>query len=360
MASTFHPFPRLPKELRDQIWDMAIRPDRPGAHFFSTVYGSNRKEETVDNHFMVIKTPLPYKVNSNFRIAAPGFPPLSRTTLSWVANNPSMYLFDSGLWSACKESRSRMMWRVKPELWTRGALGEQFKGWPLHMFPDELIRDMPATGYFHAGEGVRYFTVFPHQDLICIQPPEPKPFSLGRCFDVTSSAPFMSNYWGFTGRKNIAIEFSPEWVQPDLYQDLVNAILEDMSYIDKLWFIDYRIRQRTDASIAKRLGMPLGEFLEKKASLHPSTYRHVFYGSDRTFVEGDPYGDDWYAINLVTSYGSTNGDVCAATLIDMLESDLDVADSDYIYHYYDYDYSYKHPEFGILVCEPLATLNGLK
>ncbi|KAK0657210.1 hypothetical protein B0T16DRAFT_452692 [Cercophora newfieldiana] len=32
---TFHPFPWLPPELRDMIWDFAIRPDRPGVHFFT-------------------------------------------------------------------------------------------------------------------------------------------------------------------------------------------------------------------------------------------------------------------------------------------------------------------------------------
>ncbi len=28
-------FPLLPFELRDKIWDLAIRPRRPGAHFFT-------------------------------------------------------------------------------------------------------------------------------------------------------------------------------------------------------------------------------------------------------------------------------------------------------------------------------------
>jgi hypothetical protein len=31
----FHQFSDLPKELRDEIWDTAIRDDGPGVHFFS-------------------------------------------------------------------------------------------------------------------------------------------------------------------------------------------------------------------------------------------------------------------------------------------------------------------------------------
>ncbi|KAK3386488.1 hypothetical protein B0H63DRAFT_467860 [Podospora didyma] len=41
---TFHYFPDLPKELRDKIWDMALRPGRPAAHFF-TIFDPNDGED---------------------------------------------------------------------------------------------------------------------------------------------------------------------------------------------------------------------------------------------------------------------------------------------------------------------------
>jgi len=43
---TFHPFPRLPKELRAAIWALAVRPDQPSAHFFTMVDSSEDDEWT--------------------------------------------------------------------------------------------------------------------------------------------------------------------------------------------------------------------------------------------------------------------------------------------------------------------------
>ncbi|KAK3364205.1 hypothetical protein B0T25DRAFT_529562 [Lasiosphaeria hispida] len=36
MPDTFHSFPLLPRELREMIWELAVRPAVPGAHIFST------------------------------------------------------------------------------------------------------------------------------------------------------------------------------------------------------------------------------------------------------------------------------------------------------------------------------------
>jgi len=35
MPDTFHLFPLLPPELREMIWELAVRPAVPGAHIFS-------------------------------------------------------------------------------------------------------------------------------------------------------------------------------------------------------------------------------------------------------------------------------------------------------------------------------------
>jgi len=38
-SRTFHPFPRLPCELRLEIWRAAIRPEGAGMHYFSLFHG---------------------------------------------------------------------------------------------------------------------------------------------------------------------------------------------------------------------------------------------------------------------------------------------------------------------------------
>lgn len=105
--SIFHLFPRLPGELRNLIWDNAVRnTNLPGVHFFS-----EGKPLLPHQHF------LGYHLNREAYCANLG---MSQTPLSvsnrppsWIEGNKSSYLIDAGMWTACKESRAVMKRRYE-------------------------------------------------------------------------------------------------------------------------------------------------------------------------------------------------------------------------------------------------------
>ncbi len=150
----FGGFGKLPRELRDEIWDLAIRDDHPGAHFFSisaghfsptvhwTVFGYN------DTHGM--------RQFARLLISAPRYSGITAAGPLWTTNNPSTYVRDSGLWTACRESREAIQ---KSCARSRYALVSNF--------------EPGRTGLLINGEGRKqYFTVF-IQDLIIFQPLNP-------------------------------------------------------------------------------------------------------------------------------------------------------------------------------------------
>lgn len=103
MEMAFHPFARLPFELRLTIWELARR-EGPGAHFFSYLYLRNEEEERYFGQY-TIRPPT-----RTWTLAAPRRNLIHQENLfpSWTAENPSAYLMDRGLWTACSESRTVM------------------------------------------------------------------------------------------------------------------------------------------------------------------------------------------------------------------------------------------------------------
>ncbi|KAF5988546.1 hypothetical protein FBULB1_1422 [Fusarium bulbicola] len=108
MLNSFHYFGRLPPELQAHIWKLSVRPAKPGVHVFSLNSGSNENLSTRGGNTVASPAPPSY-------LSAPkwAFDPTSNrprnlrdTTASWTQNNPSTYLLDSGLWSACSQSRN--------------------------------------------------------------------------------------------------------------------------------------------------------------------------------------------------------------------------------------------------------------
>ena len=88
---TFHPFPRLPTELRLEIWRHAIRPfsdHRGGIQQFTVVTGKrNSKDYVIVSHGSEL---------TRRAITVPG------------VSNRSAYLWDAGLLTACHESRNAL------------------------------------------------------------------------------------------------------------------------------------------------------------------------------------------------------------------------------------------------------------
>ncbi|KAK3947802.1 hypothetical protein QBC32DRAFT_75306 [Pseudoneurospora amorphoporcata] len=164
----FHPFNRLPFELRDQIWKLLLRPlDGPGAHFFY-VKERGREEKDVDKfqQYDVCITPL--------RMVSPYW--LHTCVGDMPKRNRSMFMVDSALWTACKESRELMEKVFRPKC-TNQSTTAFFVSSSL---PYSVSCGSPSSSPETASSGLetassslenamtvqtRHFTVFQNQDL---------------------------------------------------------------------------------------------------------------------------------------------------------------------------------------------------
>ena len=330
--TTFHPFPKLPWELRHNIWELAVRPlDRPGAHIFCIeerkvegfeewkVEGFEAKEGDVVYGPITLE---PGKFNLHITVPA-------TTISSGPAGNPSTYMIDGGLWTACKESRAVMekvfkhqMWDPKRRAWkphyeasfrsNSVFLSRTQQGpFPVLEDPFEGLEDethlMPASGFFlstssssssssftratkayqpsgQVTTSPHYFSVFPHWDLLILRPSswdiEDMWILLKREF------PFGSEKWGyfgFGGNHGIAFEYHPIWNEDseaagqtsgfvDIFNSMTSAIYElEDTRVDTIWVIDYRLTLKKDAPANER---------------EPGNDQRVFYGGDgRRYVE---------------------------------------------------------------------------
>ncbi|OTA84694.1 hypothetical protein M434DRAFT_16325 [Hypoxylon sp. CO27-5] len=282
MPQTFHAFCRLPRELRVMIWKLAIRSNSPGIHFFR--YYDNTKEKRLDNDYAVA---IPARSWDTYRVTVPKWVPRyidanwngrfgKGVIASWICNNPSTYLIDGALWTTCRESRLVMERQFDIQKWKavqqgrQAAPGQQTEEW-LH--GEER---MSSTGYFMSDDSTyRYFVVFPHQDLFCIQPYN---FQTTAHSLVDYYFRIGSSYNGFKGFKNIAFEFDPAWEaveqSPGLEeQDIIKYIYGALRFdheLETFWLIDYSIKRRHHVPTEKQAARPDGM---------------VFYGSDCRFVE---------------------------------------------------------------------------
>ncbi|KAF5643550.1 uncharacterized protein FTJAE_3350 [Fusarium tjaetaba] len=124
MATTFHKFPLLPRELREEIWYFAVRSHHRGVQIFqaykSPSYEGHRAT-SLRNHILRI-----YRTSMKASFLANGLLTPARTSIEynrpWYFGAPlrpkgyvglegsldnivSTYMIDCGLWTACKESR---------------------------------------------------------------------------------------------------------------------------------------------------------------------------------------------------------------------------------------------------------------
>lgn len=270
--TTFHPFPRLPWELRNEIWKFSIRPrDLPGAHVFCVeergLEDTKYKENDVHCARISLEPHFDEPDDTFLHNAVP-----ARTMSSGPTGNPSLYLVDGGLWTACRESRAAMERAFKHQLWDpkRWAYPHyramQRIAWrrsrdfyipsspaPIEPSPSRSPSPeyppypyvgldthlVPATGFFlstsssasfsPATEGTgkaeqptaesktfpHYFTVLPHQDLFIIRPSAWSPDSNDSYWQkLELGFPLWSpkmGFYGFGERNGLAIEFDPIW-----------------------------------------------------------------------------------------------------------------------------------------------------
>lgn len=278
-TQTFHLFPLLPGELRDQIWDLAVRPrGYRGVHMFS-VFGwlgtipENFKhqlfEQTKFNQYLTIGAPLPVDDMSPH---------------SWTTGNKSTYTIDGGLFNACKESHKAICRRYNLGKWSKFFKGQQeeFKKHPNQRrnLPviSEPSEDVPATFIVQNDGAPQYFIVLPCQDLILLQP-----WQIGSRIDYAIGLmPFTSEKFGFGGIRDVALEFDPSWNIDELqqyqreyegkqegdeldenrwsqYDSLVQAARLGFKTYKNLWLLDRRLHRRVTALNETEMKWAFGE-----------------------------------------------------------------------------------------------------
>ncbi|KAK3956284.1 hypothetical protein QBC32DRAFT_367031 [Pseudoneurospora amorphoporcata] len=337
--TTFHPFPRLPWELRNEIWKFSIRPlDLPGAHVFCVEGRDLEDTEYKDCDVHCARIPLepqPWKSDDHtddtfLHMAVP-----AKTLSSDPTGNPSLYLVDGGLWTACKESRAAMERAFRHQMWdTKRRAYPHYRSFPstrpriyiapslvpIEPFPsrspspqrppypyrgfESQTHLVPATGFFLSAslpassssdqEGTgeadqaisesktfpHYFTVLPHQDLFIILP-SPRVSNSDDAYwqKLELGFPLWSpkmGFYGFNGRNGLAIEFDPNWSQESKthVRDMIyDAVIHfaDAMRIQTIWLIDYRLKPNDDIPAEKR---------------EPTINQKVWYGGDGClFVE---------------------------------------------------------------------------
>ncbi|KAH7009965.1 hypothetical protein EDB80DRAFT_868489 [Ilyonectria destructans] len=292
-ALTFHSFCELPFELREQIWTLALRPDRPAAHCF-TIFNAHEADElsALQSYAMHHESP------KSCDIAAPRSDKSDMRTISWTASNPSIYLTDSGMWTACKESRDIMEKRFDTLTWRANRPKVADYCWN---FQDPR-HDTPATGIFTSNGETQCFTVHPKRDLFCLQPYNFN--TVGWSSLIVS--PLFSFCHGFQ-IKHVAIEFDPKhdydappfptapqpmlqecyFIHDDFSKHVTDCFEEAVVSVPcdiRIWLIDPRLKRRP--------GVPLEE-----------DRRHIFYNSSGRYVEVDDYDKAWHSTGDTVEFG---------------------------------------------------------
>lgn len=304
MASTFHHFAQLPQELQDIIWEFAMRQTGTSgqgqAHWFALYHSSRDNVNPSDFRDLATSEPFSY----GQRLALPTYQseselPSNIDEFSWcqqlelptcrmsdlkhldkmeelrkygisnsngkdildtaifsitpqIRHNPSAYLIDAGMWTACKDSRLIMQKHLKRQTWdyVRNQAKHKTK--------------TTATAYFTGGSTADdlHIYIVPHQDLIVLQPQNLK------TLDLASLAPLIpfSSIQGYSGLKNIGIEFQPKWgrhVATDRLWSVTSTTSIDMLFdkvpvdaldVTMVWIIDYNL------SISKRTSQDQDKF----------------------------------------------------------------------------------------------------
>ncbi|KAH6884224.1 hypothetical protein B0T10DRAFT_493777 [Thelonectria olida] len=166
----------------------------------------------------------------------------------------SAYMIDGGLWLACDRSNAVMASRLlREDDETKKPVLGHFTGYDLNAHP---------------------MAVFPHQDLIILQPHSLDELSWGSLNRRVLFGPQSRGFCAINGMKNIALPFDPAWVKPKtavegMFAYFANACLTSLT-LDKVWVVDYRFRRRHTAQT--RLQSKLSE-------------GQAFYQRDCRFVE---------------------------------------------------------------------------
>ncbi|KLO90907.1 Uncharacterized protein LW93_207 [Fusarium fujikuroi] len=299
----FERFPELPRELRDHIWSMAVRDDRPGVHVFG-------QYDEAERHKSVSRFLRSGDVVSGTWAAPSWSRYFENLDKDRSDENISAYLIDGGLWTACHESRLIMEKRYEQSK----RKPSHKETYPVHDRTKEVFKKA-TTGCFD-GTPLDLMTVFPHRDLFVFQFTDLQ--KVDWCF-MGFEASMATAAEGFRGVKHVALEYNPKWSAELIHDrgDDIRAIMEGAfemwSPVWKLWFIDHSLKRKKDAPVFKEKADNGNEI-------------NAFYASDRRLLEVDCYNShdlekEWEYIKPVEDK-SDDGFSSSVFFLHDLESDL--------------------------------------
>ncbi|KAG6362768.1 hypothetical protein INS49_007862 [Diaporthe citri] len=175
---------------------------------------------------------------------------------SWTDGNVSAYMTDSGLWTACWESRKRMLWHFRSTATSSPPVTD-----PAHGIPHPCTA--PVTMPFRRDNGEReYLTIRPSEDLLCLQFAEGSFISHRSGYhwgDVQNFPLFRwrrpNGRWEPPERvRHVAIELNMAWLDDGVMGGPIHGLLK-ADYVDGLagfWFINYGLERRYRADGDRR------------------------------------------------------------------------------------------------------------
>ncbi|PNP74471.1 hypothetical protein FNYG_12190 [Fusarium nygamai] len=239
MLDSFHCFGNLPLELQTEIWSSAIRPTKAGVQILSL--HSDQKNQSHKGG----ASEAPW--SSNYYLAAPkwAFGPKSsriaasgEATFSWTKNNPSTYLIDSGVWSACRQSHCIMkdiLSSTKPKvIHIKVRCGSS-----------NIEVDAPGGG----SPQQTSIVVSPSQDLFILQLDSPDIFSWSFLEDAVPS----NTAKGLLQIPHVGWQYHPSWAASLHVSTWIRSLDSLCCYIvygirfgglETLWLINYRIKRK--------------------------------------------------------------------------------------------------------------------
>ncbi|KAJ4131703.1 hypothetical protein NW768_005900 [Fusarium equiseti] len=328
MSPHFLHFLDLPPEIRDRIWKFAIRSDQPGVHYF-TISANESRTPSEDLPNAVI----PSVRISGLTLSAPSWMVKSvndipsigakrkQAQISWFFQNPSTYMVDSGLWTACKESsmiiRNHHRLSQQQTVLRNARFSQSFS-----MIPEMLrFRDSDSKD--------RYTTIRPCRDLFVLQPDRWNFIWYG-----LRHYPLASRRGGEDGFVNLAIEYNPRWRETgpglvQITQRIIEAIINMHAF--PVWIIDYSIKKSH------------GHAYTLSGSEQNQDGIAVFYGQGCRFVQVDS------SMDIVAERGNVDRhSPCSESFVE----DLEAA----IYKQWDHyplrgNRHMPSPNVGLLACE---------
>ncbi|KAH7009969.1 hypothetical protein EDB80DRAFT_714146 [Ilyonectria destructans] len=305
-GASFRLFPHLPPEIQDVIWDAAVRPaTKSHVHSFIIADHHCRTFDSVSVPGFFLRLGARGKVNGGFKLAVPHDDPHS-------GPNSSVYLSDSGLWMACKQSRAAMEGRFPTNEWWSEIPGEdqpQRKARAGECFGQQNVAH--TASYIDSNSQVQHITIRPDEDLVYFSPLQldlinwfhhyafnDVPLIDYRGYNTVSPA---SSFLGL----HVALDYDPLMLEtlagrtvncPHRRVTFSTTSIVDMvdvfheSATRTIWFIDHRLRRPegmaakdTKAEAQSKPGLPAASTSTFPGNTQDG--RRIFYSNDCVFTE---------------------------------------------------------------------------